>query len=109
MTTTIKNNELPFKLTELGLLDVSAIWCGPCRIIAPIIEEISDEIQDITVATCDIDDNPQIAIDYGIRSVPTFIFFKNGVEVDRMVGAVSKKKLVDKIDENLLKHEEVMA
>src|ERR1035437_4575297 len=102
MIKTIKSNELSFEFKQLGLLDLGASYCSPCRTMAPIIEEISEEQSDIQVATCDIDENSQIAIDYGVRSVPTFIFFKDGVEIDRLVGACSKQKLVNKINENLL-------
>ena len=107
MTNTIKSNELSFEFKQSGLLDLGAIWCSPCRTMAPIVEEISEEQLDIQIATCDIDENPQIAIDYGVRSVPTFIFFKDGIEIDRLVGVCSKQKLINKINENLLN--EVMA
>ena len=81
------------------LVDFWATWCGPCRVIAPTIEEIaSDYAGRAKVAKLDVDNNPQIAMQYGIRSIPSLIFFKDGRPVDQMVGVVPKNVLAQKLD-----------
>ncbi len=81
------------------MVDLWADWCGPCHIIAPGIEELAREYQGrVKVAKLDIDANPMIATKYGIRSIPTVLFFKNGEVVDQVIGAVPKKELVDKLN-----------
>ena len=73
------------------LVDFWAEWCGPCRMIAPILEEISAEYSGkALVVKCDVDNSPQVAIKYSIRNIPTVLFFKNGEIVDKQVGAVPK-------------------
>ena len=84
------------------LLDFWAEWCGPCKMIAPILEEISTQLEDrLKVAKIDVDDNPKLPPQYGIRSIPTLILFKNGVVEAQQVGAVSKKQLEEFLEENL--------
>ncbi len=81
------------------MVDLWADWCGPCHIIAPAIEELAREYQGrVKVAKLDVDANPETATKYGIRSIPTLLFFKNGQVVDHAVGAVPKKELADKLD-----------
>lgn len=81
------------------LVDFWAVWCGPCRMIAPIIEEIAAEYEGrAKVGKLDVDHNPQTAMQYGIRSIPTLLFFKNGQVVDQLIGAVPKKVLVEKLE-----------
>ncbi len=84
------------------LADFAASWCGPCKRLAPIIDEIASELgSKIKVANIDIDDNQDIASEYNILSVPTLIIFKNGKEVSRNIGLVSKNALLDFINANI--------
>ncbi|MFQ6057718.1 MAG: thioredoxin [Anaerolineae bacterium] len=84
------------------LIDFWAVWCGPCRAIAPIVEQIADEYDgQLKVTKLDVDQNPGTAIRYGVRSIPTLILFKNGQEVERQVGTTSKEHLLSKIRPHL--------
>ncbi|MDL2306322.1 thioredoxin [Bacteroides sp. OttesenSCG-928-D19] len=84
------------------VIDFWAPWCGPCKTIAPIIEELAEEYKDrISIGKCDVDESADTSTEYGIRSVPTILFLKNGEVVDKLVGAVPKAKIVEKL-QNLL-------
>ena len=84
------------------LLDFWAEWCGPCKMIAPILDEIASEYHDrIKVAKINIDENPQTPPKFGIRGIPTLILFKNGTVEAQKVGAVSKSQLAAFLDSNL--------
>ena len=79
------------------VVDFWATWCGPCRMIAPIVAELAKEYDgQITVGKCDVEENDELAADFGIRNIPTILFFKGGEVVDKVVGAVSKAKLDEK-------------
>ena len=80
------------------VVDFWAEWCGPCKMIAPSLEEISSEMDNVRIAKVNIDENPDIAAQFGVRSIPTLMIFKNGEHADTMVGAQSKSKLVDWIN-----------
>jgi len=81
------------------LVDFWAEWCGPCRMIAPILEDISKEYAGkAVVAKCDVDNSPRITSQYGIRNIPTVLFFKGGVIADKQVGAVPKNNFVSKLN-----------
>ncbi len=85
---------------ELPLVvDFWAEWCGPCKMIAPVVEELSSEYSGkVNIGKMDVDDNNEIATRYGIRNIPTILFFKNGQLVDKQVGATQKGALAQKIE-----------
>lgn len=86
----------------VAVVDFWAEWCGPCRMITPIIEEIATEYKDkITVGKLNVDENPEVSFKYGIRSIPTILILKDGKVVDKQVGATSKSVLVQKIEAQL--------
>jgi thioredoxin 1 len=76
----------------------SASWCGPCKGLKPIMEELKNEYQNVTFKTIDVDDESELAINYAIRSVPTVVFEKSGIEVSRQVGIKSKQNYIDLIN-----------
>ncbi len=87
----LKNGQLPF------VIDFWATWCGPCRMLAPIIAELAKEYEGkIVVGKCDVEENEDLAQEFAIRNIPTVLFFKGGEIVDKVVGAVSKAKLDEK-------------
>ena len=87
---------------KLVIVDFWAAWCGPCRMLSPIVDEIAEEMADkVTVVKCNVDDCEDIAMQYRIMSIPTLIFFKNGEIVDKTVGAMPKSALVEKINAHL--------
>ena len=88
---TLKNGQLPL------VADFWATWCGPCRMVGPIIAELAKEYDGrIVVGKCDVEENEDLAVEFGIRNIPTILFFKGGEVVDKVVGAQSKAKLDEK-------------
>ena len=87
----------------LAVVDFWAEWCGPCRMVSPIVEELAQEYagQGVRVAKVDVDNNPGTASRFGIRSIPSILFFKDGTHVDTVVGAVPKPQLEEKVKEHL--------
>jgi len=84
------------------IVDFWAVWCGPCRIIGPIVQEIGEEFSDqVVVGKLDVDHNPAVSRKYGIRNIPTLLFFKNGEVVDKQVGSVPKQVLINKLEQHL--------
>jgi len=91
--------EVVIKSDKPVIVDFWAEWCGPCRMIAPIVEELSQEYAGkILVTKCDVDSNPGVASKYGIRNIPTVLFFKDGKIADKQVGAVPKSNFVTKLN-----------
>jgi len=92
-------DSLVIKSDKPVIVDFWAVWCGPCRIVGPIVQEIGEEYSDkAVVGKLDVDSNPEAAKTYGIRNIPTILFFKNGEVVDKQVGAVPKQVLVQKLE-----------
>lgn len=85
----------------LSMVDFWATWCGPCKIVAPLVEELAGEYADqgLNVGKLDVDNNPHVAARFGIRSIPSILFFKGGEHVDTVIGAVPKAMLDSKIKE----------
>lgn len=94
-------NELKTQDTLL-VADFSATWCGPCKALAPILDEVSEEMAGkANIVKIDVDESEDLAIEFGIRSVPTVLFFKNGQIVDKFVGVMPKAQIVEKLNSQL--------
>lgn len=104
MARLINSSEFSGLLQEDKLLvvDFYATWCGPCKKLSPTLNEVSEELgEQVNIVKVDVDESEDLAMDYGIRSVPTVLFFKNGQQVDKFVGALPKSEIVAKIQAQL--------
>jgi thioredoxin 1 len=89
----IKNN-------GLALIDFWAPWCGPCRILGPIIEDLANDVTDVKIGKVNVDENPMLAGSFGVRSIPTVILFKDGKPVEQIVGVRGKEDFIALIDKH---------
>ena len=97
-----EQNYKTFTEGELVLVDVWATWCGPCKMISPIVDEISSDYQGrLSVGKLDADANRETVTELGVRNIPTILLYKNGEVVDKSTGAITKQKLVEMIDKYL--------
>ena len=87
----IRNSE------ELMVVDFFATWCGPCKMLAPVLDELSNEINDVKFVKIDTDENMDLAMEFNITTIPTLVFMKNGIEIDRKVGFIPKNSLKEDI------------
>ncbi|HOV71499.1 MAG TPA: thioredoxin [Dysgonamonadaceae bacterium] len=87
------------KTDKLVMIDFWAEWCGPCRMVSPIIEQLAEEYKDkVVIGKIDVDENNEATEKFGIRNIPTVLFIKNGQVVDKIIGAADKRLFVDKIN-----------
>ena len=94
--------ETALKSDQLTVIDFWAEWCGPCRMVSPIIEELAKDYDGkALVGKVNVDHNPEISMKYGVRSIPTILFIKDGEIVDKQVGATSKANLANKIEAHI--------
>ena len=85
----------------VALVDFHAVWCGPCRVIGPIIDELANEYTDVKIGKMDADENSETTQELGIRSIPTILIYKDGMIVEKHVGNASKAQLKSLIDKHL--------
>lgn len=97
--TDLNFEEQVLKSDKVALIDFWAAWCGPCKILGPIVEDLAKDFSDkAIIGKCDVDSNPGIAAKYSIRNIPTVLFLKNGEVVDKHVGVATKDVLAKKIE-----------
>ena len=97
----IKNNDMTaIDQSKLAVVDFNAVWCGPCKMLGPVLAALSEEMTDVDFFGVDVDENPVLSMNFSIHSVPTLILFKDGLEVDKMIGFTPKEELKKWMEEN---------
>lgn len=89
------------KEQSVALIDFSAVWCGPCKMLAPVLEEVSEELKEVNFYNIDVDDNPELAEAFEITNIPALVLLKNGQKVDMQVGFAPKDSICDFVRGNL--------
>ena len=100
MALEINNSNFAETLTQnnVTVVDFWAPWCGPCKMLGPVIDQLSEENTDVTIGKVNVDENTELAVEYGIRGIPTIVLFKNGEVAEKIVGVKSKAELQEKIN-----------
>ena len=99
VTITSENFESLKNCSQPLVVDFWATWCGPCRMVGPVISELAEEYDGrIAVGKCDVEDNEELAAEFGIRNIPTILFFRDGQLIDKVVGAQPKAKIQEKFE-----------
>ena len=103
MINEIKNNDMTEAMkADVAVVDFNATWCGPCRMLGPVLREISDDMAGkVAFYGCDVDDNDELAMRFGVRNIPTVLFIKDGQVVDKQIGAAPLAMLEEKIQKIL--------
>lgn len=94
------NFEQKINQNNLVIVDFFATWCGPCRMLSPILEDVSDDLKEVTFYKVDVDENPDVAKKFGVMSIPTLVAIKNGKEIDRNIGLLNRDDLKDFVEKN---------
>lgn len=103
MTTKVTDSTYNSFISDgIVLLDIKTEWCGPCKAMSPIVEQLSNEYDNVKIGKLDADENKETTLELGVRSIPTILIYKNGEIVERHVGAASKSQLKSLIDKHLI-------
>lgn len=98
--TTAEFKEAVLEQSNLSVIDFWATWCGPCQMLSPIVDEVSKEYEDVNFYKVNVDEEPELTMQFGIKSIPTLAFIKDGKTLDISIGLISKDELVDFVKRN---------
>ena len=93
-----QENISEFRKNEKHIIYATAIWCGPCRMLSPIMDKVSEKYPEVNIGKMDVEQNSEVTSELGIRNIPAILFIKNGEIVDRQVGAVEQSKIEEKLN-----------
>lgn len=99
--TTAEFKEAVLEQSNLSVIDFWATWCGPCQMLSPIVDEVSKEYGDVNFYKVNVDEEPELTMQFGIKSIPTLAFIKDGKTLDISIGLISKDELVDFVKRNM--------